>query len=98
MGLVDADHKAISPEEFHFPDGQETILKIKTREMKNDKIIIIINVNLGSLVGTPAVFDIKGVEMEIILQVLQVCFRRANNVLPPKGTYFDSVDHNCNEG
>jgi len=95
VGLVDADHVVLTPEEFNFFDGQETILMIKTGKMKDDKIIIIINIYLGSLVGTSAVFDIQGVEVEVILQVLQVYFRRAYYVVPPKGTYFYRINHNC---
>jgi hypothetical protein len=95
VGLVDADHIVLSPEEFNLLDSQETILVIKTWEMKDDKIIIIINIDLGSLVGRSAVFDIQGVEVEVILQVLQVYFRRAYNVVPPKGTYFYRINHKC---
>jgi hypothetical protein len=35
------------------------------------------------------------VEVKIILQVLQVFFRRANDVVPPQGTYFYRINHNC---
>jgi hypothetical protein len=94
VGLVDADNIILTPKEFYFLDGQETILKVKTGKMKDDKIIIIINIDLGSLVGTSAVLYIQGVEMEVILQVLQVYFRRANNVVPSQGTNFYRINHN----
>jgi hypothetical protein len=70
-------------------------MKIKAGEMKDEKIIIIINVDLRSLVGTPTVFDIQGMEVEVVFQVLQVFFRRAYDVVPPQGTYFYRINHNC---
>jgi hypothetical protein len=70
-------------------------MNIKTWEMKDDEIVIIINIDLGTLVGTSAVFYIQRVEVEVFLEVLQVFFRRAHKMVPPKGTYFYRINHNC---
>jgi hypothetical protein len=72
VGFADGNNISFAPEDFNLLGLQETVPTVVMREMQDEKIIIIVDVDLRSLIHTSAVFNIEWVEVKIIFQKSEV--------------------------
>jgi hypothetical protein len=62
--------------------------------MQDQEVIIIVNINLGPLVGSAAaVFNIQGVKLEIIFQKLQIRIGGVYDLMPLKISQLVGFNH-----
>jgi hypothetical protein len=94
MRFSDGDQEILAPENFYFPDPEKPVLLVEIGEMKDHEIVIVVNINFGALVVLLfTVFDVEGMEMEIIPEVVKVIVGGINDMVPSECPDFNSFDH-----
>ncbi len=64
MCFSNSDDVVFAPENLYFAWFYKLVLSVVYREMQDEEIVIVVNVNLRSLVFLSAVFDVKLVKVE----------------------------------
>ena len=93
MRLPDSDDEVLSPEEFYLPGPDKTVLRIELGEQQDEKVVVVIDVDLRPLVGLHTVLQVERMEMIGVLQERKILSRRVLQMLPFEPSYFDCFDH-----
>jgi hypothetical protein len=91
--LLDGDDVISAPENLHFLDFHELVLAVEVGEMKDEEIIIVVDVDFRALVDGFAVFDVQRVEMESVFQEFKVFLGWVVEMTPSQVSDFQAVNH-----
>jgi hypothetical protein len=92
--LAYGDDVILSPENFHLLYLQKAVPAVEIGKMKDQEVIIVVNVDFGPLIGlASAILDIEGMKVEIVLQELQVLVGRVKYMVPLNGPCCDGFNH-----
>ena len=70
MGLGDSNDVILAPENLGFAYFEGFSLFVEAGEMQDQEVVVVVDVDFGTLVRTSAVFYIQRVEMEVVFQKL----------------------------
>jgi hypothetical protein len=68
-------------------------LAVEVREMQDEEVIVVVDIDFGPLVDRFTVFDVEGMEVKTVLEELEVLFARVVQVAPSYLANFETVDH-----
>jgi hypothetical protein len=94
VSVADGNHVIVAPKDFYLLGFQKTVDTVEFGKVQDDEVIIVVNVDLGTLIEfTPAVFDVEGMEIIIVFQKLKILFFGLDNMVPFNGSYFNGINH-----
>ena len=93
MGVAHRNDEVVPPENLGLFGSHQIGAGIENGEMKHKEIVIVVNVNLGTLYETVAVFNVQGMELEVILQKIHIFHSGIRDMMPFQHTETNGVHH-----